>query len=79
MPPAVSRARSLERLRELREAKGDVERSTGERVGPDRAIDWLRALSSTWADADVRDAKADLLHAIYDRINVAGPRSWVSG
>jgi len=62
----------LERLRELREAKDDVERTTGERVASDRAIDWLRALSATWTEADVPEAKADVLHAIYDQIVVTG-------
>jgi hypothetical protein len=32
-----------------------------------------RALSATWAEADVPEAKADVLHAVYDRITVAGP------
>ena len=34
---------------------------------------WLRALSATWRAAEVPAEKADLLHAIYDRITVAGP------
>src|SRR5256885_1454230 len=62
----------LERLRELREVKDDVERTTGERVASDRAIDWLRASSATWTEADVPEAKADVLHAIYDQIVVTG-------
>jgi hypothetical protein len=32
-----------------------------------------RALGATWQAADVPEAKADLLHAIYERITVAGP------
>ena len=43
----------------------------------DRAVEWLRALAETWTAADVPEAKADLLHAIYERIVVAG-RSFVS-
>ena len=38
---------------------------------------WLWAISATWSDADVPESKADLLHAIYERIVVAG-RSFVS-
>ena len=38
---------------------------------------WLRTLSATWRAAEVPAEKADLLHAIYDRITVAG-RSIVS-
>ena len=62
----------LERLRGLRESKDDAERTRGERVAAERAIDWLRALSATWAEADVPEAKAEVLHAIYERIVVTG-------
>ncbi len=62
----------LERLHDLREAKDDVERTRGERVAAERAIEWLRALSATWTEADVPEAKADVLHAIYDQIVVTG-------
>ena len=34
---------------------------------------WLRALGETWRHADVPAEKAELLHAIYERIVVAGP------
>ncbi len=33
---------------------------------------WLRTLSATWMEADVPEAKAELLHAIYERIVVTG-------
>lgn len=36
----------------------------------------VRALAETWTAVDVGEAKADLLHAIYERIVVAG-RSFV--
>ena len=38
----------------------------------ERAVAWLEALSATWMAADVPAEKADLLHAVYDRITVAG-------
>ncbi len=62
----------LESLRDLREAKDDAERTRGERVAADRAIEWLRTLSATWTEADVPEARADVLHAIYDQIVVTG-------
>jgi hypothetical protein len=37
-----------------------------------RALEWLRVLADTWVNADVPEARADLLHAIYERIVVAG-------
>jgi hypothetical protein len=43
-------------------------------VTPSRAVEWLRSFSQAWALADVPEAKADVLHAIYERIVVAGPR-----
>ena len=39
----------------------------------ERAVAWLRALGETWDRPDVPQEKADLLHAIYERIVVAGP------
>ena len=42
-----------------------------------RAVEWLRALGETWRSADVPEAKADLIHAIYERIVVVG-REFVS-
>ena len=43
----------------------------------DRAVEWLRALSETWQQAEVPEARSELLHAIYERIVVAG-REFVS-
>jgi hypothetical protein len=37
-------------------------------------VEWLRALSETWQGADVPEAKAELVHAISERITVAGRR-----
>src|SRR5690242_17020361 len=51
--PTSKTLSTLERLRELREATDDVERTPGERVASDRAIDWVRASSATWPEADV--------------------------
>jgi hypothetical protein len=42
-----------------------------------RAVEWLRAFAESWREADVSEAKADLVHAIYERIVVAG-RDFVS-
>jgi hypothetical protein len=64
----------LERLHELRDAKENVERTSADGISPERAVAWLRALSATWRAAEVPAEKADLLHAIYDRIVVAGRR-----
>ena len=64
----------LERSRELRDAKENLERTGADGISPERAVAWLRAVSATWRAAEVPAEKADLLHAIYDRISVAGRR-----
>ena len=38
-----------------------------------RAVEWLRALGESFQVADVPKEKAELMHAIYERITVAGP------
>ena len=43
-------------------------------VPAQRAIEWLRALAESIQQADVPKERADLMHAIYERIMVAGPR-----
>ena len=43
-------------------------------VPGDRSVEWLRAIAETWHQADVPEANADLLHAICERIVVAGRR-----
>jgi DNA invertase Pin-like site-specific DNA recombinase len=67
----------LERLRELREMKESLERTASAGITAERAVARIRTLSEAWTRADVPEAKADLLHAIYERIVVAG-RSFVS-
>jgi truncated hemoglobin YjbI len=47
-------------------------------ISAERALAWLDALAETWQQADVPEAKAELLHAIYERIVVAGCRTVVS-
>jgi hypothetical protein len=42
-----------------------------------QAVEWLRAFAESWREADAPEAKADLVHAIYEKVVVAG-RSFVS-
>jgi DNA invertase Pin-like site-specific DNA recombinase len=67
----------LERQRHLRASLAEVEATAQVGVPADRAVEWLRALADTWQQADVPEARGELLHAIYDRIVVAG-REFVS-
>jgi hypothetical protein len=63
----------LARLNELRAQLKTLDDHASAGVPPDRAVAWLRILGETWRHADEPEAKADLLHAIYARITVAGP------
>ena len=63
----------LTRLKALREARDAITERTATGVPGQRAVEWLRALSDSVQLADVPKEKADLVHAIYERITVAGP------
>jgi truncated hemoglobin YjbI len=67
----------LERIKRLRASLADVEQTAQIGVSAERAVEWLRALSDTWQNADVPEARSELLHAIYERIVIAG-REFVS-
>jgi hypothetical protein len=64
----------FERKRQLRSEIAALERSSRPGIPAAQAVEWLRALSETWLAADVQAEKAELLHAIYERIVVAGDR-----
>jgi hypothetical protein len=51
---------------------GDRHRLLESEIGRASAVQWLRVLGQTLAHGDVPEEKADLVHAIYDRIVVAG-------
>ncbi len=63
----------LARLRALREQRDAVVERTAQGLPGQRAVEWLRALGESFQTADVPKEKADLMHAIYERITVAGP------
>jgi DNA invertase Pin-like site-specific DNA recombinase len=63
----------LTRLKALREQRDAITERTAAGLPGHRAVEWLRALSESVQLADVPKEKADLMHAIYERITVAGP------
>jgi DNA invertase Pin-like site-specific DNA recombinase len=63
----------LMRLKALREARDAITERTATGVPGQRAVEWLRALGESVQLADVPKEKADLMHAIYERITAAGP------
>ncbi len=62
----------LTRLKALREKRDAIVERTAPGLPGHRAVEWLRALSESIQSADVPKEKADLMHAIYERITVAG-------
>jgi hypothetical protein len=70
----VDEARACCLERPLLSEIDELERSARPGIPAARAVEWLEALSATWHAADVREEKAELLHAIYERIVVAGDR-----
>jgi hypothetical protein len=63
----------LSRLKEIRSSLASFDVPQAGHVPAKRAAAWLGALGETLESADVPEAKADLVHAIYERIVVAGP------
>ena len=62
----------LERLGQFRTDLATMDTTPRGELAAQRAVEWLRVLADTWVNADVPEARADLLHAIYDRIVVKG-------
>ena len=63
----------LARLKALREQREAIVEPSAPGLPGHRAVEWLRALSESVRLADVPKEKADLMHAIYERITVVGP------
>ena len=63
----------LARLKALRQQRDAVIERTAAGLPGQRAVEWLRALGESLQAPDASKEKADLMHAIYERITVAGP------
>ena len=63
----------LARLKVLRQQRDAVVERTSCVLPGERAVEWLRALGESLQGPEKSKEKADLMHAIYDRITVAGP------
>ena len=63
----------LARLKALRQQRDAIVERTAAGPPAGRAVEWLRALGESLQAADAPKERADLMHAIYERITVAGP------
>ena len=64
----------MERLARIRADLAALDSTTRPGLSAERTVEWLQAIGATWRKAEIRQEKADLLHAIYERIVVEGPR-----
>jgi hypothetical protein len=63
----------MSKVKEARSRLAAYDQPEAGHVPSKRAAAWLAALGETLQSADVPEAKADLIHAIYERIVVVGP------
>ena len=63
----------LARLKVLRQQRDVIVERTAAGLPAERAVEWLRALGESIQAREKSQEKADVMHAIYDRITVAGP------
>ena len=63
----------LGRMAEFRAQADELGRVEHRELTAARAVEWLRAFAEDWTQADVPEARKELLQAIYERIVVEGP------
>jgi hypothetical protein len=71
---AIDDATYLERAAALRAQRDALAEGGRAEVSPDRVVAWLRAFGEAVQRADLPAEKTELIHAVYERIVVAGPR-----
>ncbi len=64
----------LARSGQLRSEIAALDQQRGGTVTATRAVEWLRVIGQAIRSADVPEARAELVHAIYERLVVAGPQ-----
>jgi hypothetical protein len=64
----------LARMARLREQLQTVETQQAHDLPAQRALEWLDALAETWQETDLVEEQSDVIHAVYERIVVEGPR-----
>jgi hypothetical protein len=58
----------------LREQLDAVEVQQAHDLPALRALEWLDALAGSWQETDLVEEQSDVIHAVYERIVVEGPR-----
>jgi hypothetical protein len=70
----VDDAEYLTRMARLREELAIVGVEPARDLPARRATEWLDALAETWQQTELVEEKPDVIHAIYERIVIEGPR-----
>jgi hypothetical protein len=70
----VGDADYLARLSRLRGQLDAVEAQRARDLPAQRALEWLEALAETWEQTELPEEQSDVIHAVYERIVVEGPR-----
>ena len=77
MEHAAARLDDAEYLARMAHLRGELE-IVGAHPARDlparRATEWLDALAETWQKTELVEEKSDVIHAVYERIVIEGPR-----
>lgn len=74
---AAARLDDAEYLSRMTHLRGVLKAVGGEQardLPAHRALEWLDMLAETWQKADLVEEKSDVIHGVYERIVVEGPR-----
>jgi hypothetical protein len=74
MPRRASTTSNTVRMAHLRKELEIVGVQQARDLPARRATEWLDALAETWQKTDLVEEKSDVIHAIYERIVIEGPR-----
>jgi hypothetical protein len=74
---AAARLDDAEYLARMARLRGELEivgAQPARELPARRAVEWLDALAETWQKTDLVEEKSDVIHAVYERIVIEGPR-----
>lgn len=69
----IDDAAYLDRMAGLRDQLDAIGTQQAHDLPGQRALEWLDALAETWHKTDLVEENSDVIHAVYERITVAGP------
>jgi hypothetical protein len=70
----IDDAAYLERMARLRDQLDTIGTQQAHDLPGQRALEWLDALAETWHQTDLVEEKSDVIHAVYERTVIEGPR-----